>query len=639
MPQDSPKDVSSRNSGLKERLGMVYSSTSMGMILACFAIGHQCSPDSAKAGQLQSVPGQAVKSKPTDSPNQEPKLKIVATVNGQDITRDQLARECLRHYGKKVLERVLNKLLIAEECATRNVTVTKAEVDAEIQQMAGRFNLPVSQWLKMLKKERGIDPKQYANDIIWPTIALRKLAGNRLKVTDEELQQLYEMRFGPAVQARLISCKSLEKAMRLQKAALNDPDNFGNLAKRESEDYVSASANGLIEPIRMHGSYREIEQVAFNMRDGDVSDVINVANQYVFLKREKLIAAQKADFEKVKPRLREMIRDKKLRKVSHEVFRDLQDEAEVVNVMNDPEKSSKMPGIAALVNNRPITFDQLSESCIERHGKEVLAGTINRVLLEQACEKQNVHVTEEEIDKEIEQAASIAMKPKADGSPEVEGWLNKITEKQGISVDVYRRDSVWPSIAMKKLVVGTVRVAEEDLKCGFEANYGPRVRCRAIVLDNLRRAQKVWEMARSNPTVEYFGELAEQYSIEPSSKALKGEVAPIRRHGGQPTLEKEAFSLKPGELSGIVQAGGNFIILLCESWTKPVNVKMSEVRDIIREDVYEKKLRIAVQDHFQRLSDGATIDNYLSGTSKSPANSRKSNTTAKLPKLREVSGG
>ena len=37
---------------------------------------------------------------------------IVATVNTQRITREDLARECLRHYGKEVLESMVNKHLI-----------------------------------------------------------------------------------------------------------------------------------------------------------------------------------------------------------------------------------------------------------------------------------------------------------------------------------------------------------------------------------------------------------------------------------------------------------------------------------------------------------------------------------------------
>ena len=39
--------------------------------------------------------------------------------------------------------------------------------------MARKFSLTKDQWLKMLEKERGIKPVRYAQDIIWPTLALR----------------------------------------------------------------------------------------------------------------------------------------------------------------------------------------------------------------------------------------------------------------------------------------------------------------------------------------------------------------------------------------------------------------------------------------------------------------------------------
>ena len=134
----------------------------------------------------------------------------------------------------------------------------------------------------------------------------------------------------------------------------------------------------------------------------------------------------------------------------------------------------------------------------------------------------------------------------------------------------------------------------------------------------MRRAQEVWAKARENPSMDYFGDLAEQYSIEPQSKALRGEVPPIRRNGGQPQLEDVAFELQPDELSGIVQLGDKFVILKCEGRTEPVKVRIDEVRDILYQDIFEKKLRIAMSDKFTEIHDKARIDNYLAGTSQAP---------------------
>jgi parvulin-like peptidyl-prolyl isomerase len=158
------------------------------------------------------------------------------------------------------------------------------------------------------------------------------------------------------------------------------------------------------------------------------------------------------------------------------------------------------------------------------------------------------------------------------------------------------------------------------------------VRCLAIVMDNQRRAQQVFEMARKKNTSENFGKLAEEYSVEPGSKAMRGEVPPIKKHGGQPKLEEEAFALKPGELSGVIQVADKFIILRCEEYTKPTsNIAFATVRDDIHEDLHEKKLRLAMADRFEELQESAIVDNYLEGTSHTPQEK-------KVPTFKQVPG-
>ena len=118
----------------------------------------------------------------------KPIPQIVAMVNGEQITREDLGRECILHHGKEVLDSMINKQLIVQECWRRRITITRADVDREIERMAKRFGLPVDQWLKLLKQERNIDVEQYASDIIWPTLALRRLAGQRLTISRDELR-------------------------------------------------------------------------------------------------------------------------------------------------------------------------------------------------------------------------------------------------------------------------------------------------------------------------------------------------------------------------------------------------------------------------------------------------------------------
>ena len=64
------------------------------------------------------------------------------------------------------------------------------------------------------------------------------------------------------------------------------------------------------------------------------------------------------------------------------MFKKLQDEAQITNVYNDPQKQALTPGVAATINGKTITIRELSEECISRHGEQVLDQLVNRKLLE-----------------------------------------------------------------------------------------------------------------------------------------------------------------------------------------------------------------------------------------------------------------
>jgi parvulin-like peptidyl-prolyl isomerase len=558
----------------------------------------------------------------------EQKQQFVAVVNGEKVTRNDLAREALWHYGDEVLDSLMNKHLIAQHCQMKNVQVTKDEVAAEIDRMAERFGVATDQWLKMLKEERNITPSQYARDIIWPTVALRKLAAARLEVSEAEVQTAYETQFGPAVQTRIIVLDKLEDARIVHAKALANPAEFGNLAKESSVDSNSASAKGLIQPIRKHMGDPNLERVAFGLRPGEISDIIAIDKQFVILKCESHVPAREVPMEQVRKVLTEACRDRKLRQVAGDVFEQLKRESRVENVYGDPAKRQQHPGIAAIINGQQITVADLANECVERHATEVIEGMINRKLLEQACKQKNLVVTEQDLNDEIVRAAVSMGRTKPDGSPDVDAWIKDVLAEQKTTFEIYRHDAVWPSVALKKLVGGRVEVTPEDLRKGYEANFGPRVKCRAIVFNHLRKAQEVWEMARSKQDLPFdqrlyhFGNLAEEYSIEASSRALRGEVPPIQRHGAQPLIEKEAFNLKPGELSHVIVVGDKCVVLFCEGFTTPTNVEFEAVKQQIHDDVHEKKLRIAMAQEFTRLQDTATVDNYIAGTTQSPKNGK-----------------
>ena len=543
--------------------------------------------------------------------------RLVAMVNGAEISQGQLAAECLSRHGTAVLETLVNKQIISQACQRQGIAVTPQDVDAEIDAMSRRFNVPRDKWIELIQQERGITSAQYAEEIVWPMIALRRLARAGIEPTPEEITKAFDNQFGPAVKARIIVVRSPAEAEKLRAQVLAAPDDFGALARQHSIDVGSASANGWVQPVRRHSGEPQFEAAVFGLEPGGISTVVQVADQFIVVKCEGHLPAAEVKLDDVRPRLAEELRERKSRAASSDVFRQLQDAAIVENIFNDPAKSAAQPGVAALVNGQPIAIDQVRDECLERHGNDVLEILVTRTILQQALEREKRQVSQAEVDAEITTAAERLGFRKPDGSADTAAWIERVTREQKLPVRHYVEDIVQPTVALKKLV-GQVAVTQEDLDKAFAATFGPRARCRVIILDNQRRAQEVWQLARQSPTVERLGELAEQYSVDPASRALRGEVPPIQRHGGQPALEREAFSLKPGELSGVLQVADRFIVLFCEGFTAPAEVKFAEVRDELYDDIFEKKQRIEMARFFSHLREGATIDNFLAGTSQSP---------------------
>ena len=472
---------------------------------------------------------------------------VMALVNGIEITRDQLVAECVGRHGEPVLEALVNRTIIEQACGRQQIAVTAADIDAEIDALSRRFNVPRDQWIELIRKERGIKPQHYADDIVWPMLALRRLAHASIEPSEDEFRRAFENRFGPAVKARIIVLPTRPAAEKIRALALAAPDDFGGLARQHSIDVGSASANGWVQPIRRHSGDAAFEAVAFGLEDEEISEVVQVADQFIFLKCEGQLPAADMQPAEVRPRLAEELREEKSRRASNEIFRREQDAATIENVMNDPAKAAAQPGVAALVNGMPVPLERVHDECLDRHGEDVLEILITRAIIEQALERQRQKVTQVEIDAEIVRAAESMGFRKTDGSADTAAWLARVTREEKISLRHYVDDVVWPTVALKKLI-GPVPVTREDLDKAFEATFGARAKCRVVVLDNQRRAQEVWRLARENPIAETIGDLAERYSVDPTSRTLRGEVPPIQRYGGQPALERQALSLKPGEL-------------------------------------------------------------------------------------------
>ena len=548
--------------------------------------------------------------------------EIVAEVNGEKISKSSLAAECLQLHGNTELHDLIHNTLIRLECERQKITITADEINAEVLRMANTFKLSSEDWLKLLEEKRGISPEQYRQDIIWGSLALGKLAGSRLSISDAELEAEFEKMYGAAVQVRQIVLASKDDADKVLAEVKQFPETFASVAKNKSIEPMSQSKGGMLHPIRRHTYHPEIEKILFAMKPGDISPILAFpVGQFTIFYCEGHLQPTDIDRAGVKMQLALQIRDTKLRMIADDILIELQKNAKVQVVFDNPALYQQYPGVAAVLNGQIISQQALAETCIRKHGKDVLGDMISRRVVEQACRQKNIIISEQDIDKEIREMAFKYLPLREKGEPDIELWYKKATEESGLSVPMYRKNVIVPVLSLKRLTREMVIVTEDDIKRSFEANYGAKVRCLAIFFGahDQRRAMEVWQMANEHKTEENFMDLAARYSYDPESRQGKGAIQPIAKHCGHPELETAAFALKPGELSHTIQIEDSLVILYCIGHVDPLPVKMEDVRIDLIADIFEKRQQMVMTRYFEQLYAQAVFDNYLSGVSQNPA--------------------
>ena len=312
----------------------------------------------------------------------------IALVNGQIISRQQLADECVAQKGKEILAVMINRMLIQQALRSKKLEVTAAEIDQEIENTANRFGINREGWLRTLDKERGISPIQYARDIIYPALALRKLCAGRVEVLPKDIQDAFEAQYGEKLRCRMIMVDKERTAVEIWEELKTNPGGFEKLAQERSIDSGSRSLGGLLgNPITRHAYPQNISDNAFRQlvdgdpkdrnpdhkpKDGDFTGPIQIGETaWIILRRETVVPATKnvsLKDEQVRKQTYEMIYEVKLKETMNAVFQELAKAAGIENKLTgtikmaneeqDPEyqkAKSDIDGQVKLMSNPPST--------------------------------------------------------------------------------------------------------------------------------------------------------------------------------------------------------------------------------------------------------------------------------------------
>ena len=117
---------------------------------------------------------------------------VAATVGGAQITIRQLAEECITRHGYDVLEGEINRKVLKQELQRRNTDVEPDDIDYEIARAAEANNFikdgnpDINGWLRSIVEKDEVSVDVYVQDAVWPSVALKKLVTDSIKVTEED---------------------------------------------------------------------------------------------------------------------------------------------------------------------------------------------------------------------------------------------------------------------------------------------------------------------------------------------------------------------------------------------------------------------------------------------------------------------
>jgi hypothetical protein len=262
--------------------------------------------------------------------------------------------------------------------------------------------------------------------------------------------------------------------------------------------------------------------------------------------------------------------------------------------------------IAHIYGNIPVMREELGEYLIARYGKERVEFLVNRKIVEMACKSRNIVVTDTDVEVQLKRDIE-SFGP----NMTLDGFVNQVLKRFNKTLYEWKEDVIRPKLEMTRLVTPLIQVTPDDVRNEFESRYGPKVKCRMIVLQEKHpRPQEVWEQVRLSEDAFLKAAGDQQIQFIPQLQSSKGEIPPIYRHFPDANIEKEAFSLEPGQISKLIGMPDHTIVILrCEQKVAADQSKRLEDERInLNREVFDKKLAMEIPRFFQRMQKDAKVD-------------------------------
>lgn len=282
----------------------------------------------------------------------------------------------------------------------------------------------------------------------------------------------------------------------------------------------------------------------------------------------------------------------------------------IVVLIKPPFATNKAEAVAT-VNGVEITKDRLYDSMIAGGGAQTLDTLINEELINQEAAKQNITISDADIEEELE------MYRTQFGSDEK---LNEALTQFGMTRDQLE-EQIVQQLKLTKLLEPQVEVTDEQVKQIFEQNQESfntpeQVRASVILVATEEEAKEIVKELDGGAD---FAELAKNKSLDVMTKEQGGDTDFFARGEREEAVEEASFKLAKGEVSEPVKTTEGYQVIKVTDRKEAHTATLEEKQEEIRKALVAQQVSGLSGTWLQDARSGAEITNVFTDTDETEA--------------------
>ncbi|MGI6607346.1 MAG: foldase protein PrsA [Peptococcia bacterium] len=240
------------------------------------------------------------------------------------------------------------------------------------------------------------------------------------------------------------------------------------------------------------------------------------------------------------------------------------------------------PEVVARVGEETVTKDELYNLLVKQNGQAALNTLITEKIVALEAAKQNISVSEEEVQKEL------------DISIEQTGGKEQFAQAlayYGFTEEDVRKN-IRTNLTIRKLMEPQITITAEEMQQYFNENKTSfdtpeQVKASHILVDSEEKALEVKEKINAGND---FAELAKEYSTDEGSKSQGGQLGYFQRGDMAQQFEDAAFALEVGGISEPVETGFGYHIIKVEDKIAAKEANYEDSKDQVKENLIQQKI-------------------------------------------------